>query len=299
MSAVVFVNGEFLPAEQARLSVWEGGWLHGAGLFETMRAFRGRIFRLDAHLERMMDSAVKLLFSVERPDLPLTTDFDTLLERNGLGDARVRLTVSAGPLVGGDARPADQEADRPRPTVCATAAPLTGYPAELRTRGMTVALSPFKVSPSDPVAGHKCTSYLPRLLALRDAHARKCGEALWFTTGNLLSEGSISNVFLVSGGRLMTPPTDTPALRGITRATVLELARQAGIETAAKPLTIDNLLDADEVFLTNSIMEVMPVCRVERHDIGQGRPGPITKRLAEEYRQLLEKECRAHGQAEG
>lgn len=294
MSGVVFVNGEFLPDSEAHLSVWEGGWLHGAGLFETMCARYGRIFRLDAHLDRLMASAVKLLFSVERPDLPLTPDFAELLERNDLYHARVRLTVSAGPMIGGDSR-SDDEGDRPRPTVCATATPLTPYPPDIRARGMTVSISPYKIAPDDPLAGHKSTCYFPRLLALRDAHARKAGEALWFTTNNLLSEGSISNVFIVSGGTLKTPPVDTPVLPGVTRAAVLELARAGGIATEERPLTINDLLDADEAFLTNSIMEIMPICRVERREIGQGKPGAITKRLTEDYTQLVERECKVHG----
>jgi branched-subunit amino acid aminotransferase/4-amino-4-deoxychorismate lyase len=157
---------------------------------------------------------------------------------------------------------------------------------------MTVTISPFKVSPDDPLAGHKCTSYLPRLLALRDAHTKKCSEAIWFTTGNLLAEGAISNVFLVRGGVLATPSLDTPVLPGITRGAVLELARGDKVDTQERPLTINDLLDADEVFMTNSIMEVMPVCRVETKEIGNGKPGPVTQRLAEAYRQLLEKETK-------
>ena len=292
MSKVAFVNGCFLPAAEARISVWDGGWLHGAGLFETMRARHGSIFRLGAHLDRMMSSAQKLLFPMDRPDLPLTSDFAELLERNDLTEARVRLTVTAGPtskLPTGDVQP--EQEDRPPLTVCATAAPWAPYPGEFRERGMTVIISPYQVSPNDPIAGHKCTSYLPRLLALREAHARQSSEALWFSTGNLLAEGSISNVFVVREGRLQTPQLDTPVLPGITRAAVLELARAAGIETQEQPLTVNDVLDADEVFLTNAIMELMPVCRVEKRAIGPGKPGPITRRLGEDYRALVEKEC--------
>lgn len=293
MSRVVFLNGCFLPAAEARISVWDAGWLHGAGLFETMRARFGRIFRLDAHLDRLMGSAQKLLLPLERPDLPLTSDFAELLERNGLTEARVRLTVTAGPTIDQDTSRSQPQEDRPRLTVCTTATRFAAYPREFAERGMTVSISPYKVAPDDPLAGHKCTSYLPRLLALRDAHLKQCGEALWFTTGNLFTEGSISNVFVVREGKLQTPPLETPVLPGITRAAVLELAKIAGLQAEEKPLTIDDLLDAGEVFLTNSIMEVMPVCRVEKHQIGNGQPGPVTKRLGEDYRVLVEKECKA------
>ena len=295
MTRTVFLNGGFTDADQARISVWDGGWLHGAGLFETMRAYHGRVFRLDAHLDRLMASAEKLLFPLERPDLPLTSDFDGLLSRNELSEARLRLTVSAGPMIGLESGEGNTNHGRPKLTVCATASPLTLYPPELFAKGMTVAISSYKVSPDDPVAGHKCTCYLPRLLALREARARRCGEALWFTTNNRLSEGSISNVFVVGGGKLATPPLDTPVLPGITRAAIIELAAAAGIEVEQKPLTINDLLDADEVFLTNSIMEVMPVCQVEKREIGAGKPGPLTKRLAGEYGTVVEQECRTNG----
>ena len=296
MTRTVFLNGGFADADQARISVWDGGWLHGAGLFETMRAYRGRIFRLDAHLDRLMASAAKLLFPLERPDLPLTSDFDELLSRNELSEARVRLTVSAGPMIGLESDEANTDDGRPNLTVCASASPLAPYPPELFAKGMAVAVSPYKVAPNNPIAGHKCTCYLPRLLALRDAHARACGEALWFTTNNLLAEGSISNVFVVGGGKLATPPLDMPVLPGITRSVIIELAAAAGIEVEQKPLTINDLLDADEVFLTNSIMEVMPVCRVEKREIGPGKPGPLTTKLASKYHSVVEKECQADGQ---
>ena len=117
-------------------------------------------------------------------------------------------------------------------------------------------------------------------------------ESIWFTTANHLAEGSISNVFVVHDGTLKTPPLDTPVLPGIARSVVLEIAREEAIETVECPLTIDNLLDADEILLTNAIMQVMPVIRVENHDISHGRVGLMAKRLLDQYRQRVRKECR-------
>ena len=285
MPDVVYLNGRFVPPAEAVVSVHDGGWLHGAGLFDTMRAHNGRVFRLDAHLERLMDSAAKLLFPIERPDLPLTRDFEQLLIENELRDARVRLTVSAGSMR------EEVPADRPKLTVCATASPLTSYPPELYQRGISVMISRFRQSPLDPLAGHKSTSYLPRLIALREAQANRCAEALWFTPQNLLAEGSISNVFVVKAGALHTPPLDTPVLPGITRSVVLEIARGEHIEAREAPININELLDADEVFVTNSGMEVMPVIRVEKRDIGSGRPGPLTQKMLTWYRATLRHEC--------
>jgi branched-chain amino acid aminotransferase len=156
---------------------------------------------------------------------------------------------------------------------------------------MAVLVSPFRQSRADPLAGHKTTNYLPRLLALRAAQAARCGEALWFTPENRLAEGSVSNIFLVKDSVLKTPPRDTPVLPGITRAVVIESAQAVGIEVRETSLDIDDLLDADEVFITNTGMEVVPVIRVEKHDIGNGQPGPIARDLLDHYRIRVEKEC--------
>ena len=150
----------------------------------------------------------------------------------------------------------------------------------------------------DPLAGHKTTSYFGRLIALNQAHQAGCHEALWFTTSNLLAEGSISNVFVVKSDAVMTPPLDTPVLPGIARATVLELCTQQNIKAEETPLAIGHLLDADEVFLTNAIMQVMPVWRVEQREIGAGKPGPVEKTLLEQYRELLAKECGTDAEAQ-
>ncbi|MFQ5489075.1 MAG: aminotransferase class IV [Phycisphaerae bacterium] len=293
MSDTILFNGEFIEADQAKLSVWDGGWLHGAGLFETLRARGGRVFRLEAHLSRLMASAQKLLFPIDRSDLPSAGDFAELLKVNDTPQARVRLTVSAGPVLGESV--GDETGHRPKLTVCVTTTPFVPYPESHRRGGMTVCIHRTKTSPDDDTAGHKTTCFLPRLLALRDAHARGCNEALWFTTANLLAESCVSNVFLVKDATLFTPPVETPVLPGITRSIVLELAGDQGLAVEQKPLTIDALLDADEVFLTNSIMEIMPVCRVEKREIGSGKPGPIAAALQAAYLGVLEKECPSDG----
>ena len=277
MDAIIYHNGEFQPASDARLSVSDGGLLHGAGVFETMRAGGGRVFRLDQHLARIKRSITALIRPVEGDALPDAEVFSELLRRNELDEARLRLTVTSGATTGEDESPL---------TVLATAAPLQEYPDEFFSRGIAVMLCPFRQSPSDPIAGHKTTAYLPRLLGLRAAGQAQCIEALWFTTENRLAEGCISNVFIVSKGVLRTPPLETPVLPGIARACVLELAAARELETREEPLTINELLDADEVFLTNTIMRVMPVIRVERKDIAAGKVGPITQRLLDAYREL-------------
>ena len=286
MDEVIYLNGELLPAADARISIYDGAFLHGAGLFETMRSDYGHVFRLDHHLDRLLASAEKLALPIEKPDLPLTRDFDELLKRRGLETARVRLTVTVGSM-----HPAAAEEERPPLTVCVTAVDLPPYPAELFAKGMSVMITTFTQSTADPLAGHKTVNYLPRLLALRHAQRFKCGEALWFTPQNHLAEGCISNVFVVKDGALATPPLNTPVLPGVSRAVVLEIAREQSIPAEEKTLNINDVLDADEILLTNSSMQVMPVCRVEKQIIGTGQAGPVTGELRRHFHAKVKAEC--------
>lgn len=288
MTEFAYLNGQFVEADQAGLSIFDAGLLHGAGLFETMRAYHGILFRLSDHLARLAASAdVLSMFQLdEAGQKKIGEDLTELLRRNSLTEARTRLTVTTGNLRG-----VRTTGGQVTPTVFATATAMEPYPSHLYEKGMTVLLSVHKQSRLDPTCGFKTLSYLSRLISLREAQVRECGEALWFTHENLLAEGAISNVFIVKEGVLKTPPIDTPVLPGITRKVVLELAQAHGISVLEIPLTINDLLGADEVFLTNSVMEVMPVCRVERRPIGHEKPGPLTNRLTALYKEQVEKEC--------
>lgn len=284
MSEKVYLNGEFLLATEAYVSVYDGGWLHGAGLFETLRAENGRVFRLEQHLQRLQRSASVLLSPIDRAHLPCAEDFKKLLECNALLKARIRLTVTTGTVRAGATSPA-------RLTVCATTSDLSSYPEASFLSGVRVSVCPYRLSPTDPMAGHKTTNYLPRLLGLREAQSTHCTEALWFTTSNLLAEGCISNVFIVRGGELATPPLDTPVLPGIARGVLIEIARDLGMKWTETPITIDELLDADEVILTNTIMQVLPVVQVETKAIGTGRVGAVAPELLAAYRDRVKREC--------
>lgn len=286
----VYLNDRLVEAGEARVSVFDAGLLHGVGLFETMRAYNGVVFRLGDHLERLRSSAGKLGLTVPEDTGPWREAVGRLLEANGLQEARVRLTVTPGAAGLLDEQ---GQVGRQAVTVLITAGAMAAYPAEWYGRGMTVLVSGYRQSRQDPLCGHKTTSYFSRLIALREAQMAGCGEALWFTTENLLAEGCISNVFVVKAGVVRTPPVDTPVLAGITRKVVMELAAAEGIELEERALTIDDLLGAEEVFLTNSVMELMPVCRIERHAVGDERPGAVTMRLAEAYRRAVEAECGA------
>ncbi|MCX5649498.1 MAG: aminotransferase class IV [Planctomycetota bacterium] len=281
----VYVSGDFVPRKEARISALDAGVLLGAGLFETLRTYGGRPFRLQAHLARLRASGEFFRIFIRELDSQVAEAVARLVEANGLADVRVRLTATRGPLAD-----AVDDDEAPPATLIITAGPMTPYPAELYENGATVVVSDIRTSADDPTVYHKTTGYLRNLLALRDAHRARATEALIFNTKGRLAEGSLSNVFIVSGGRLLTPPVEEGLLAGITRAAVLELAAEAGVPAEQKPLSARAVLDSDEMFLTNSIMELLPVGRVERKEIGDGLPGPVTKRLAEAYHALVIRE---------
>ncbi len=269
------------------MSVFDAGFTHAAGLFETMFARNGRILWFSEHIERMLSSAKAL-------DMPIAMDVDAvkggaleLLAANSLKEARMRITVTAGQVP----RPGEEPVAPTEPTIVITASPATSHPAELYKHGMRVCICPYKQSCYNPLAGHKTLAYLPRLLAMREAAERRCNEALWFNTENQLAEGSVCNVFTVLKGTLITPPLDTPVLPGTVRKSVLELAKRNGIPTEERTMIIDDLLASEEVFLTGSIMRIMPVTAIEKHEVGDGRPGEVTKRVSDLYTELIAEEC--------
>ena len=283
MAREVFLNDKLIDMDEAGLRVTDSGFLYGAGLFETMRSRNGVVFRLPDHLDRLFQSAAALSIVHPYEKAYINDAIGKLLHANGLTEARLRLTLTNGPL-------AESEEQR-KPTLLITATEFRPYPAEYYTTGVLVILCPFRQNPTDPTCGHKTTCYYPRLLALNLAHQKRAIEALWFTTDNRLAEGCVSNVFLVKNGTLYTPPVETPVLPGIARKTVRELASQQSIDLVEKDLYITDVLEADEVFLTNVIMEVLPVIEVERHTVGDGKVGPIAKKIRESFLQTIEQEC--------
>ena len=283
----VFLNDTLVPMDQAHIPVTDSGFLYGAGLFETMRSHNGVVFRLEDHLDRLFLSAARLSIQHAYDKPYLAKAIYEVLRQNELTEARLRLTLTNGPI-----REAPQH---PAPTLLITATTLQLYPPEYYRSGVRVVLCPFRQNPDEPICGHKSTNYYPRLLALTLARQKGAAEALWFTTDHRLAEGCVSNVFLAKGSVLYTPPAETPVLPGIARKTVCEIAERESIELIEKDLHIADVLEADEVFLTNVIMEVLPVSTVEKHPIKEGRVGPVTRRLREQFLRTLEEECGSQG----
>jgi branched-chain amino acid aminotransferase len=284
MAEKVFLNDKLVDIDKACISVTDSGFLYGAGLFETMRSYNGVVFSLKDHLDRLFFSAGSLSIENSYDRQYITDAIYKVLKANKLADARLRLTLTGGPM-------AKSEEER-RSTLLITAAKLTPYPAEYYKNGVLVVLCPFRQNPSEPIYGHKTTSYFSRMIGLNWAHQKRAAEALWFTIDNRLAEGCISNVFLVKDSALYTPPIVTPVLAGIARKTVCQIALKNSIKLVEKDLYIDDVLSADEMFLTNVIMQVMPISRVEKHTIGDGKPGAETKKLQKYFDEFIKSECR-------
>jgi branched-chain amino acid aminotransferase len=276
--AKVFVNGEIVDAKEAKVSVSDSGFLYGAGLFETMRCNGGKVFAIDDHLARLCASAEKLAINNPYDREYLAQAVYKTIEANELADARVRLTLTGGPM--------GQEDDGGA-TLVVTAGEFQAYPAEYYEKGVTVVLTDYRQNPAEPTCGHKTTNFFARLAALKEAHEKKAAEAIWFTTEGKLAEGCISNVFVVKDSVVYTPKVDTPVLPGVARKHVCEIAGAESIELVEKDLTIQELLAADEVFITNVIMLILPVVAVEAHTVGDGKVGEITKKLVKCFNDIL------------
>ncbi|MHC4149312.1 MAG: aminotransferase class IV [Planctomycetota bacterium] len=283
MTEKVFLNDKLVDIDKAGVSVTDSGLLYGAGLFETMRSRNGVVFSLKDHLDRLFFSAAAL--SIQTYDRKYITEaIYKVLRSNKLTDARLRLTLTNGPM----SAPEGQR----KPTLLITATKLQPYPKEYYEKGALVVLSPFRQNTAEPTCGHKTTSYFSRMIALAHAHQKRAAEALWFTVDNRLAEGSISNVFLVKDGVLYTPPIETPALAGVARKTVCQIAVRDSVKLVESDLYISNVLEADEIFLTNVIMQILPIISVEKHAVGDGKVGAMTKKLQRMFEEVIKTDCR-------
>ncbi len=278
----IYFNGQLVDEKEPVISASDSGFLYGAGLFETMRVENGVVFCLEDHIERLFESAKNLSIILSLTAEQINSGIEQLLEANSLTDARIRLTVTNGPL----------QSKEHQPSALITAAKFRPYPEQAYKKGIAAALTDFRQNSLNPLDGHKTTSYLPRLIALEQARQKNCTEALWFTVDNRLAEGSISSVFLVKDSVLFTPPLDTPVLPGIARKNIIKLAKEESIKVIEKNLYIHDLLEADEVFISNVIMKLLPVVSVEKHKVNESKIGLMTQKLMASFDKLIEEKCR-------
>lgn len=292
----IYLNGRMVPAAEARVSVADAGFQHAVGLFETFQVHQGRPFRLQQHLDRLAGSARELGLADEFQTAPLAEAVQKTIEHNGLVRARMRLTLTAGTLSMLNTSPDGQPEIEVQRTVAIVPSEPTAYAPEYFTQGITALIHGPAASPFDDNAGHKTLNYWSRLRSLRRAAAAGAGEALWLNITNHLASGAVSNLLLVKDGKLFTPfargeevpeALRAPVLPGVTRAAVIELAHQRNIEVVRKMLTVEDLLEADEVMLTNSGWGVLPVTKVEQREIADGKAGPMSTALREGLNQLF------------
>ena len=280
---ILLLNDRLVPATRATISAVDRGFLYGDGLFETVRAYHGRAFALDAHLARLARSAGVFRIPFERRAAHWLPRIDRLLRANRLHDrdASVRLTVSRGAgAIGILPQPSL------RPTTLLIATPLDARVATVQRDGVAICFFPFRLVTAT-LPSHKTLHYLPAVLGKMIASRRGAWEAVYLGADDTVLEGTTSNVFIVQDGALVTPPLHG-ILPGVTRRVLATIAKRARITIAERPITRDELLGADEVFLTASTVEILPVVRVEQRRIGTGVPGAVTCALQERYRRFVD-----------
>lgn len=282
---MVFLNGSLVPKQAAQVSAFDYGFLYGYGLFETVRAYSGKVFRLEQHLARLGRGAEVLGLAAKLAPLDLRRAVYDVLRANDLADARVRLTVSAG-----QGEPvADLDTCGPH-TVFIAAQAVSPHLKQAYQTGYRVIVSQWNQPGRPSPGGVKSLNYLRNVLAKAEAKKAGSDEALLLNDRGLLAEGTACNVFLLRAGRLATPSLDSGVLPGVTRDVVLELARGLGLPVEEREVSQAELLAADEAFLTSAVIEVMPLTAVDGKAIGRGRPGAATSRLMAAFRELVARE---------
>lgn len=273
----VFWEGRTMPAEEARVSVLDAGYLYGDGIYETMRSYGGHVFALDRHLGRLGRSAEGIRLAVP-PAGELRAAILETVRANGPGDAVVRLTITRGVL----ARRLDLSSAGP-PSVLVTLNPIDPRDDERRHAGIRVIRSRFRRFSSHPLAGIKSTNYQVSLFARNEAREAGAYEVLVANETGDYVEAAAANLFAVERGRIVTPPLGTGILGGITREVVLELIAARGWEIAEETIAPARLDAADEVFLSGTTTQVAPVIQVDDRPVGDGTPGPVARQLLADY----------------
>lgn len=279
----IFINGEFKTKEEATVSVFDHGFLYGDGVFEGIRVYEGNIFRCSEHLDRLYDSArtIKLTIPYEKDELERHV-IETI-RKNNLNNAYIRLIVSRGE--GGLGLDPDRCLN---PNVIIIVDQISLYPKEFYENGLPIITASTRrnlPTALDPKV--KSLNYLNNILAKIEAKQAGVVEALMLNAEGYVAEATGDNIFLVKDGVLITPPPYIGALKGITRQAIIDLANQLGIEVKEVPFTLHDVYTADEVILTGTAAEVIPVVEVDGRPIGDGKPGPIMKKLLKEFQELV------------
>jgi branched-chain amino acid aminotransferase len=288
--SLIYIDGRFVGQADAKVSVFDQGVLFGDGVFEGIRAYNGRVFKLDEHIERLYQGAKVLLLDVPLKPAEMKSVVVETCARNGISDGYIRLVVTRGasPHLGLFPLP------KPRPTVFCIATGLSLYPEETYEHGMpiiTAVQRRNRATGLDPQV--KSLNYLNNILAKAESVRAGVPEALMLTEEGFVAECTGDNIFIVKAGRVHTPPVHVGILNGITRRVAIRLAGEFGLSVSENLFTLFNVYTADECFLTGSAAEIVPVRSIDGRTIGQGIPGPVTRTIARAFREY----ARNHGTA--
>ncbi|TAJ44444.1 branched-chain-amino-acid transaminase [Methanofollis fontis] len=282
---IIYLNGEFVPKEEAKVSVFDHGLLYGDGVFEGIRAYDGRVFRLEEHIDRLYDSAKTLDIQVPLTKEEFAEAILETLRKNNLRDAYIRPVVTRGVGdLGLDPRKCGT------PTVFIVATEWGAMYGDLYEKGLTAITVSVRRNPAEAMPPNvKSLNYLNNILAKIEANYKGGDEAIFFDTRGNVAEGSGDNIFVIKNGAIITPYT-LNNLRGITRHVVLEVAASLGVQVNEQNLGYFDLYSADEVFVTGTAAEVAPITKIDGRIIGNGQPGPITRQLMAGFTTVTRKE---------
>lgn len=278
----IFIDGKYYDEKNAKISVFDHGLLYGDGIFEGIRAYNGRVFRLKEHIDRLFYSAKALLLEIPISHAEMMKVVVDTCRKNKLRDGYIRLIVTRGKGTLG------LNPNRCKtPSVIVIADKIQLYPEEYYKKGLTVITVPTTRNLHSAVnPAIKSLNYLNNILAKIEANNGGCEEAVMLNAEGYVAECTGDNIFILKGSQLLTPPLSAGALYGITRQVVIEMATEMGLKVAEPNLTRYDLFNADEFFLTGTGAEVIPVVKLDGRIIGNGKPGPVTKKLVEAYHRL-------------
>ncbi len=280
MSILVYIDGKYYPKEEAKISVFDHGLLYGDGLFEGIRAYNGRVFALDEHVDRLYDGAKAILLEIPVTKAEMKGIILETCRRNSLRDAYIRVVVTRGfGDLGLDPRKCEKA------SIICIADKIKLYPEEMYRDGLTVITVATRRNIVEGVNPRiKSLNYLNNILGKIEANLAGVGEAIMLNNDGFVAECTGDNIFVIKDGVVLTPPSYLGALHGITRATTMKLIAEQGHTVREQPFTRFEVYTADEVFLTGTAAEVIPVVKVDGRVIADGRPGQITKEVIELYR---------------
>lgn len=283
----IWLDGKIMPVSDAKVSVFDHGLLYGDGIFEGIRSYNGRIFERDAHLRRFFDSAKAIRLTMSQSYDEIDKAMDETLAANGLLDATkdsyIRMVCTRGIGVLGISPKRTW-----KPQLYIIASSISMYSPEMYEKGMPIIVSSVTRNHNNAMPPRvKSLNYLNNILAKIEAHDADCGEAIMLNHLGYVAEATGDNVFIVRDGQVQTPPTSAGILEGITRRTVMRLAREDGIEVVEKDLVRQDLYAADEIFLTGTGAQVIPATTIDRRPVGSGAVGPVCKRMMALYDNLV------------